>query len=562
MKDDSTLKLCQIMSIIKEVKKENIFIIGVAGLLLLIVYFVGFLCDMRGDAVRYASISQEMIHSHHFLELQNRGGEPYLQKPPFLFWIGYLSFSIFDISNISFKIPVFLISLLGVFFAYKLTRLYYSKEVARLASLFLLASFGFIFYHNDIHTDTVLMSCILLAIWQLSLFMRNQRFIHLITGFLGLGLAMLTKGPIGLAIPVFALGTDLLLKRDWKNIFRWQWLAGLFLLVLFISPALLGLYRQFGFEGLKFYFLTNMTGRITGSLHANNSDYFYYFHTLFWEFIPWGFFIFYGFFMEIRKLAKNRFSLPKSEEALNSGGIIIFFLIISISQFKGPNYLIPLFPFFAILGSKWTIELFQSEKNKVKNLIKYSAYFLTGILWLAVFWIFFLNIKDLPLSITVLLPLILLFSVYLIFRPQESLSKLLQISLFGLIALGFLYNSFISPLTYQYHAMKQASNIVNNTHQTQQSFLMIDSSKPKFSDDSFNFYLEPEPVFTSRLKDGLELKKGWVFTNERDYQLLENMGVNPRIVYEIPHLRFMNLQFLSPKTRDEVLKKYYLFYMK
>ncbi|MGD2035027.1 MAG: hypothetical protein PVF73_08225 [Bacteroidales bacterium] len=99
-------------------KKEFIPVIFMI-LLILAVYFVGFLSPMRGDAVRYASISREMLKTGEFIELHNRGGVPYLQKPPLLFWITCLSFSISGISNMAFKLPVFLVSLLGACFTYR-----------------------------------------------------------------------------------------------------------------------------------------------------------------------------------------------------------------------------------------------------------------------------------------------------------------------------------------------------------------------------------------------------------------------------------------------------------
>ena len=181
------------------------------------------------------------------------------------------------------------------------------------ASIFLITCFGTIFYQNDIHTDSIVLATVMLSIWQLNLFLRNSKMLHLFLGFLFVGLSMMTKGPIGLAIPVFAFAIDTILKRNWKNIFRWEWLLGMAIIGIVISPALIGLYRQFGTEGLAFYLWSNQTDRITGALRVNNTDPFFYVHTILWEFLPWSPFIVYGIYHEVKKIIKNRFKLRHLE---------------------------------------------------------------------------------------------------------------------------------------------------------------------------------------------------------------------------------------------------------
>ena len=76
--------------------------------------------------------------------------------------------------------------------------------------------------NNDIRTDTILASCTIVAIWQLFLYLDEQKFIHLVLGSLGVAGAMLTKGPIGIVVPAISIGFYLLVKRDWRNLFNWK----------------------------------------------------------------------------------------------------------------------------------------------------------------------------------------------------------------------------------------------------------------------------------------------------------------------------------------------------
>ncbi len=293
---------------LSKITKEDHFEIFLLllSLFLLACYYMGFFSALRGDAVRYAAIGQEMFHNHNFLELQNRGGVPYLQKPPLLFWIISASFKVFGINHFAFKMPIFLITLVGIYATYKNALLHYDKKVGQLAAILLITSFGFIFYHNDIHTDSIILTTIILSIWQLNLFLCDGRFVNLLLGFFFVGMSMMTKGPIGLAIPVFAFATDVLLKRQWRNIFRWEWLVGLLVIGITISPALIGLYSQFDNEGLNFYFLSNHTGRITGAMRVNNTDYLFYVHTLLWEYLPWSLFLLFWLFSRSKKICVSK----------------------------------------------------------------------------------------------------------------------------------------------------------------------------------------------------------------------------------------------------------------
>ncbi|MGD2035026.1 MAG: hypothetical protein PVF73_08220 [Bacteroidales bacterium] len=289
------------------------------------------------------------------------------------------------------------------------------------------------------------MTTVVFSIWQLSMFLKKNKLIHLAAGFSGIGLSMLTKGPIGLALPVFALGTDILLKRNRKAIFRWEWLAGLIIVALVISPALTGILGQFGKKGILFYFWGNNAGRITGTLHSNSSDPFYYLHTLSREFIPWSFLVLYGLYCEVKKLVLQRFRY----KTLNAGMITV-------------------------------------------------------------------------------------------------------------LSLAFLFNAFIVPLSYRYHAMLQASYIVNTESRNDYPFVMFSSGKSGFSDDTFNFYLIPDPSYTNDIATLSDLEKGWVFTGRHDLALLQKNGFEFIEVHPIPHLPHISLKFPDPETRNETVRMKYL----
>ncbi|MDX1579466.1 MAG: glycosyltransferase family 39 protein, partial [Gemmatimonadota bacterium] len=62
------------------------------GLVVLLPYALGLGLDiLEVDAAQYAAIARDMAESGRCLELVDRG-EPFLNKPPLLFWLSALSF--------------------------------------------------------------------------------------------------------------------------------------------------------------------------------------------------------------------------------------------------------------------------------------------------------------------------------------------------------------------------------------------------------------------------------------------------------------------------------------
>ena len=190
--------------------------------LILLVYALGANLDiMEVDAAQYASISLEMLKSQEYLQVFDRF-EDYLDKPPLLFWLSAMSMKMLGIGSWQYKLPSILFSLLGIFSTYKLGKRLYTEDIGRHASWILGGSFAMIMINNDIKTDTILVSAIVFTIWMLASYIETKKWKFLIGSSIGIAVAMLTKGPIGLMMPVLAVGGHILLKRQWNSLFDWR----------------------------------------------------------------------------------------------------------------------------------------------------------------------------------------------------------------------------------------------------------------------------------------------------------------------------------------------------
>lgn len=329
--------------------------------LLAALYFSAARVDLMDiDATQYAEISREMAQSGDYLQVYDRGNN-YLDKPPLLFWMSACSIKLLGATNLGYKLPSLLMALLALYATYRLARLLYDENTGRAAALVLGSCQGMFLMTNDVRCDLMLMGWVITAIWLLKEWSLNGRWLYFLGGGTAIGLGMMTKGPISLLAPAFALGIDWLLKREWKQIFRWQYLLLLAIVLIILLPMSIGLYQQFdlhlaksvngktGTSGLKFFYWTQSFGRITGENDWNNgSDISFQLVNMLWSFLPWIFILLPALFLSIRTLIRQKGKLHAGQEWVSTGGFLLCYLAVGLSKYQLPHYIFVAFPLAAI----------------------------------------------------------------------------------------------------------------------------------------------------------------------------------------------------------------------
>jgi len=536
------------------------------GIILLaaIIYFginlSGLFVPVIENASKYAQVSREIIDNNDWVNL-TIAREPYEQKPPLLFWIGALSYSILGVSFYAFKIPVLILSLLGIYSTYRLGKLLYNKNTGMLAAFFWGTSLGYFYFHNDIHTDTILVNFVILAIWQLTAFFQDKKWHRFFTGIVAIGFAMLTKGPVGLAIPVFALGIHLLMHRKYKEIFHIRWLLAAILVFVIISPALVGLYKQSGIGGLRFFFWTNNVGRITGEYRASGSDPFFYFHNLVLMASPWFMFVYPGLILEIRKYILKLFrkeKLQDSDEAVNIGGFILFFLVLTIASQKNPHYLMAILPLAMILAAKWTFTIFENRQFlKLRKTITIVNYIFPALVWplLLIFlaWIY-------PERRAWFWSLCMIATAGYIFTliKTKGLPKQLATLLIAQLVFFISLNVSIMPQMFENYSTFRACKIFNKEAGSNSrlcSYRLRYWSLFYYSKNYGEWIREGD-----RLREVVSEKTDWLYTDKPGLDVLNNWGVRYNIKAEFNHRNIMGqaIEFLNPGGSEKNFRKYYL----
>jgi len=519
--------------------------------LILLVYAIGANLDiMEVDAAQYASISLEMLKSGEYLQVLDRF-EDYLDKPPLLFWLSALSMKLFGIGSWQYKLPSILFSLLGVFSTYKLGKRLYSEEIGRHASWILGCSFTMIMINNDIKTDTILVSAIVLAIWLLVSYIETKQWKFLIGSSVGIAIAMLTKGPIGLMMPALAIGGHVLLKRQWKSLFDWRWGIMFILVGIMLIPMCIGLYRQYGNEGLEFYFWTQSFGRITGENEwRNDASPFYFTHIFLWSFLPWTLLGIAGVASEFRNIRAS-ISRKNSELYLLSG-IALVWAALSFSKFKLPHYIFVVYPLIAILTAKFIHQL----RNFVH--VAWAQLILSVTACFTLAGLLLYSFPNGGWWVPVLLLLICLVAILYFFMSLRT-DQIMIPSFLISIAIGIGLNLHFYPQLLPYQANSQVGKWVKENQVPEDKFFSVATGGRSldFYAGGVVFWAGDVETAMSKIDTGVVL-----YANQDRYADLLERGSNPKrvIVFDNFAVQKLTIPFLNPKTRKETLKKNYLLF--
>ncbi len=520
--------------------------------LVLVTYFAGLSIDVTRDAGKYATVSKEVFQNNSYINLTVHG-EPYDQKPPLLFWLGALGFTIGEVSVFWFKLPVLLIVFLGFYSAYRLGKSLYNKRVGRITVFLLVFSLIYTLYTMDVHTDTALQAFVTFALWQFAEFVRTKKNLHWILGFLGTGLAMLCKGPVGAAIPAFAVVGHLLLTKNFKSFLDYRWYLGIVLSFIVVSPALIGLMNQFGWDGIRFFFWENNIGRITGSYVSTKNDPVFYVHSLLYLFLPWSLMFFISVFYEFRKLIRNKFRM---REYYTFTGIWVFFIILNASAGQLPNYIFSVVPLMAVLTAKWTDKALH-KKRRLFRVFNSVQVVIVCLLWIMIpaFAFYFFPSPHWPFWVVSFLGLFA--TGFIFFRSEDSAARLFLPSAISFTCLAFLLNTSIFPYMFSFQAPPKAARYFNSHAEPGNTLYNYN-----YSQYELFFYSEPqaEQLYSAEEMKGVAGKEGsWIFTDEEGFKQIADLKLKADTVLEYRHL-YLNrgAQFINPKTRDKVLKPMYL----
>ena len=307
------------------------------------------------DEPRYAAIAEELRSFEHGpsgLVLLHLNGEPYTQKPPLWYWLAAaFGAPAGRVTEAAARLPSAFAGLATLGLVLWLGTRLLSGPAALLGAALLATTWGFAENARRAQLDpllTLLETAALVAFYRLDRGIGSRR-----RGLLALhgamGLAVLTKGPVGFLVPVSVIACFLLLDgrlRDLAGLLR---PAGL---VLSLGPALAWLAGAVALAPPGFFgeaVVENVLGRFfAGTSHARPFYYFFYQFPV--ELLPWSLLLPWVV-PEVWRHLKSP-ELPEPERRawrLLTAWVVATFVFFSLSGGKRGIYMMTALPGAALL---------------------------------------------------------------------------------------------------------------------------------------------------------------------------------------------------------------------
>ncbi len=519
------------------------------------------------DAAQYASISREMIERKTFLQFYDIGKD-YLDKPPMLFWLSSLSMRIFGIQDWAYRLPSLCFAILAVYAVYRFAILYYHKTIAQLSAMVLASSQAIFLITHDVRCDTMLMGWVMLSIWQLAAWYETNKWKYFFVAFIAIAGGMMTKGPIALIVPVLAFLPHFILRREWKQLFRWEYLVGLLIIAVLLIPMSIGLYIQYDMHpgklimgvpiqsGLRFYYWTQSFGRYTGENVFHEMSYFtFLLENMLWSFLPWILFFLVALLFSFKDIVLSRFWLRSNQEWISTGGFVFTYCILAKSQAQLPHYIFVVFPLAAIVTAVFLHKIFFVLGNKYfKKALTILHGLIFGILWIAIIFLMRIPFKEIPFYVFVLAIIGLAGYLFLVFTSNKfiKLPPIIVLSLYTVIGVNFLLSSNFYPNLLKFQMGNTAANFINQSNIPKNQTYLLAPTESR----ALHFY--GQHIFGHKKNTTELLASDFVISSTDSIPIILAKFPRMKVLHKGADfsVSMLSKEFLDPSTREQAMAHY------
>jgi len=293
--------------------------------------------------LRYAEIAREMIRSGEWV-VPHYNGEIYIEKPPLLFWLMAIpSWFYGSVTPLIARLPSALSAWAGVVILFLWgRRVYGTVQAGIISGCLCLMSFQYFFEARNPKTDMLFCLMIVLSLYFFYLgYDTNRRKSYLFYGlsFFSMGLGTLTKGPVGIVIPIMIVAAFLLKERQIKILVSREFLFGWAVFAVTVLIWVTLFINKVGWE--QSIALVKSTGVMT-----RRAPIYFYFLKICGQFFPVSLTLPFLFLHLWRKRGER---LQQGESFLLTWFVLLFVLL-TLYTFRASRYLLPVLPSLALMA--------------------------------------------------------------------------------------------------------------------------------------------------------------------------------------------------------------------
>jgi 4-amino-4-deoxy-L-arabinose transferase-like glycosyltransferase len=293
-------------------------------------------------------------------------------KPPLFYWSGLLSSKILGgVDEVSLRIPSVLAGMGTVFLTTFLGMRQFSPVIGCLAGLIIATCWRFSYLGSHARIDmlfTFFITLAFVALWELSCSEKQNTFLKWLAG-IAIGLAVLTKGPLGWLFPLLAI---FIFSRVANKKVPWAHL-------LLLPLTMAGLWLVFGLidGGKDFATMIHQEtiGRVSGSaaIQIHRKPFLYYIPQILGGMAPWSLFLPFAIWHGVKHLRQDT---PWKFCAV---ALATLFIFLSFFPGKRGDYLLPLYPMGAVILAVF-FSRFSTTDSEINRGISIPTWFIMGLM--------------------------------------------------------------------------------------------------------------------------------------------------------------------------------------
>ncbi|MEJ2508963.1 MAG: hypothetical protein P8009_05715 [Gammaproteobacteria bacterium] len=305
---------------------------------------------------RFGEVIREMLARGEYL-IPIKNGVPYVEYPPLYYWLSLAGHVVGLPETVAIRLPAAVAFLLWIFWLARLQRTVRPAWRVYWLPLVGAALPGVLYHFFVAQSDSVLILGTLIGLtgyWRL-----RQRIEQGQGGgfpwelWLGVTLATMAKGPVGLMVTLPVIALDIMLepiaaaqgswwRAIWRRAGHTAWVRGLALVLLFNTPWYIAVGLRDGWELVRAMVVyQNFTRFLVGFDHLQ--PWWYYGKTIWYDMLPAAFALPFALFLGWRRRRERRWRLPLVWILWT----VVFF---SLSASKQGKYILTAAPSVALLG--------------------------------------------------------------------------------------------------------------------------------------------------------------------------------------------------------------------
>jgi 4-amino-4-deoxy-L-arabinose transferase-like glycosyltransferase len=298
--------------------------------------------------IRYAEIPRQMLVANSWL-VPLLHGEPYLDKPPLLYWLVMVSYSVFGVHDWAARLTACSAAFLTIGVTYLWGRSTIGRRGALLAAMILCLSVRFIYLARMLTMDTLVSLFVVAALAGMHLALKESafRWRAWLLAAVACGLGLLTKGPVTLVLVFIPVGLFLIMDRR-ANRPGWGAWALFFLLAAAVAAPW---YVAIGVGDpafARYFFWKHHVERFVTPFD-HQEPFWFYLPELLLGMLPWTLLLPGVLWGLCQRNAGPDQSSPSRFFIVSFAWCLLFF---SLSGCKRPSYVLPAMPLLALaIGS-------------------------------------------------------------------------------------------------------------------------------------------------------------------------------------------------------------------